>query len=222
MSDTLRSTMWRDSWRSNTIHFSLLFSGDRTSTASLRHFLTNSPSSYGFLAFGNVPSQLIWCKCCDIWLLGKFLEQSVSAAWLFKVNNLPSRSAVPSGNSCSMEAWSDMKWYRIVDALKCTGAWQIWRNGLPLRLTKNMISSTLVKASCVHLHIFVLLSFFSQPFWEQPWYKLFTSQMIYSVSSPTQVQLKTSQSRFIYHHLQKTFGFSIFMLLQNVNCFKFF
>uniref|UniRef100_H3BWP1 Endonuclease/exonuclease/phosphatase domain-containing protein n=1 Tax=Tetraodon nigroviridis TaxID=99883 RepID=H3BWP1_TETNG len=50
ISDILRSTLWRDSWTSDTLRFSLSSSGDKISTASMRHFLMKFPSLYGFLA----------------------------------------------------------------------------------------------------------------------------------------------------------------------------
>ena len=50
ISDILRSTVWRDSWTSDNILFSLSFSEDKISTMQQKHFLTNSPSFYGFLA----------------------------------------------------------------------------------------------------------------------------------------------------------------------------
>ena len=55
MSDILCSTVWRDSWMSDTIRFRLLFSGDKISTTSLRLFFNKLP----FLVwlFSNVPSR---------------------------------------------------------------------------------------------------------------------------------------------------------------------
>ena len=41
-SDILRSTVWRDSWTSDNILFSLLFSEDKIPTMSQRHFLARA------------------------------------------------------------------------------------------------------------------------------------------------------------------------------------
>ena len=49
-SHILHLTVWRDSWTSDNILLSLLFSEDKILTMSQRHFLTNSSSLYGFLA----------------------------------------------------------------------------------------------------------------------------------------------------------------------------
>ena len=40
--DILRSTLWRDSWTSDNLLFSLLFSEDKISTMSQRHFLARA------------------------------------------------------------------------------------------------------------------------------------------------------------------------------------
>ena len=50
ISDIMRLTVWQENWTSDNILFSLLFSEDKILTMSQRHFLTNSPLLYGFLA----------------------------------------------------------------------------------------------------------------------------------------------------------------------------
>lgn len=104
--------------------------------------------------------------------------------WILNVTTLCLRALVHFGNLWSTFTWSELRWRFRFYALKCTSdAWQKRQNGFPLCATKNMNFPTLLKMSCVDLHIFSLLCLFPPAILRTTWRKLFTIHMIWCTSA---------------------------------------
>lgn len=117
------STVWQDSRWSDTIPLSLLFSGDKILSMSKRHRKKNeNKSPFIVWLFGrcNVPSQLIRCNSCSLWMLHDFFFKKTASTFLsdFKVTNLCLRISAPFENCRSMLAWRKLKCRWRFEALK--------------------------------------------------------------------------------------------------------
>lgn len=138
LSDILSSTVCRDSWRSFTERFKCSFSGQRIATASLRHFLTNSPSRDVFFAQAIFHASWCYTNVTVSECLVNFRKSWLCFSdWRFKVFTLCLWSSLPLWNSRATVGWSDVKWHSRFEALKCDNVvWHIKQNGFPFRSTK--------------------------------------------------------------------------------------